>query len=195
MGPIKQYENDKFLVNIDIDQFSESPRDWDNIATIVEWHKRLDIGDRKVAAGVYDSEIDVLDAEVLDLEDVYYRPLYIYQHSGITVSTTPFSSMWDSGQVGWVYVEGAKARGLGFDEEKVYEIIESEVRVLDDYVTGNIYTCAVYEKEKCGECNHVHNVLYDSMSGLYGEQGIKDFIEEVRHKLGDEFTDEIISDL
>ena len=30
-------------------------------------------------------------------------PLYLYDHSGITMNTTGFSCPWDSGQVGWIY--------------------------------------------------------------------------------------------
>jgi len=32
-------------------------------------------------------------------------PLYLYDHSGITMNTTGFSCPWDSGQVGWIYAD------------------------------------------------------------------------------------------
>ena len=30
-------------------------------------------------------------------------PVYMYEHSGIALSTGSFSDNWDSGQVGWIY--------------------------------------------------------------------------------------------
>ena len=35
-------------------------------------------------------------------------PLYLYDHSGITMRTTPFSCPWDSGQVGVIILEHEK---------------------------------------------------------------------------------------
>ncbi len=42
--------------------------------------------------------------DILDSLDKYIiLPLFLYDHSGITMSTGPFSCPWDSGQVGWIY--------------------------------------------------------------------------------------------
>ncbi len=30
-------------------------------------------------------------------------PVYLYDHSGITINTVPYSCRWDSGQIGWIY--------------------------------------------------------------------------------------------
>jgi hypothetical protein len=72
-------------------------------------------------------------------------PLYLYDHSGITMSTSPFSCRWDSGQVGWTFVSKKKIREeYGVKRiskeliEKVTEMLEGEVRTYDMYLTGEL---------------------------------------------------------
>lgn len=79
---------------------------------------------------------------------VYWMPLYLYDHSGITMSTGPFACPWDSGQVGIIYVTRRKAeqempRWDGEDEsdweQRVCQALRSEVAVYDQYLTGDVY--------------------------------------------------------
>jgi predicted Fe-S protein YdhL (DUF1289 family) len=69
-------------------------------------------------------------------------PLYLYDHSGITMSTTPFSCPWDSGQVGWMFVTLEKVHerfgwNLVTDERrlKIMRLLRREVAVYDAYLT------------------------------------------------------------
>jgi hypothetical protein len=41
-------------------------------------------------------------------DKVCIKDLYLYDHSGITISTSPFSCGWDSGQVGFIYLTRQK---------------------------------------------------------------------------------------
>lgn len=50
-------------------------------------------------AGVYEAKVKA----ALD-EKVAMLPLFLYDHSGITMSTGPFHCPWDSGQVGFIYM-------------------------------------------------------------------------------------------
>jgi hypothetical protein len=79
-------------------------------------------------------------------------PLFLYDHSGITMSTGRFSCPWDSGQVGFIYVSREKIRETyGWKvitkkrEERIYEILRGEVEVYDQYLTGDVYGYLVYE--------------------------------------------------
>ncbi len=48
-------------------------------------------------------------------------PLYLYDHSGITMSTGAFSCRWDSGQVGWIYAEKKKfIEETGYTEDELF---------------------------------------------------------------------------
>jgi hypothetical protein len=39
------------------------------------------------------------------IQGLVILPLYLYDHGGITISCSPFSCPWDSGQVGWIYAD------------------------------------------------------------------------------------------
>ena len=84
---------------------------------------------------------------IIKEEDVcVILPLYLYDHSGITMSSSPFSCRWDSGQVGWYFVSKKKVREeYGVKKitqsliDKVTEVLESEVKTYDMYLTGELY--------------------------------------------------------
>lgn len=70
-------------------------------------------------------------------------PLYLYDHSGITMATTPFYDHWDSGQVGFILVsKSAIARWFNtcYCTKKLIEkaryILEGEVEEYNLYLTG-----------------------------------------------------------
>lgn len=90
-------------------------------------------------------------------------PLYLYDHSGITMNTSGFSCGWDSGQVGFIYCSLEKARenwgltpaaGWDFLMEQVFtddwfrgktlrecttEVLTGEVETYDQYLRGDVY--------------------------------------------------------
>ena len=148
------------------------------------------------------------ELEEVIYNNVYMLNLYLYDHSGITISTAPFSCRWDSGQVGVIYIEDKDAeKEFGkkpeetqkeFDE-RVYKYLRGEVEVYDQYLTGEVYGFFVYEKKefsltkvyKDGNGNLTEAVCfedgmewveYDSCWGFYGsdfkENGIYDHIDE-----------------
>lgn len=102
-------------------------------------------------------------------------PLYLYDHSGITMNTTGFSCPWDSGQVGWVYAsKEAALREFGGTKmtagirKQAEDCMRAEVEYYDAYLRGDSYGFELY---KDGE-------LYDSVWGFTGS----DF-DEVRQDI------------
>ncbi len=96
---------------------------------------------RKALMRIAEEFIDDLGEDVCVI-----LPLYLYDHSGITMNTTGFSCPWDSGQVGWVFVSKKKVREeYGVKRiteslvEKVTEILKGEVKTYDMYLTGELY--------------------------------------------------------
>lgn len=68
-------------------------------------------------------------------------PVYMYEHSGITIRTSKFSCPWDSGQIGYIYISKDKAKkewGKGY-ADKATKYLDGEIQTLDDYLTGNVY--------------------------------------------------------
>lgn len=84
-------------------------------------------------------------SEAMDVIERYYYilPLFLYDHSGLTISTGRFSCPWDSGQVGYIYVKRDVADkeigGDGTPEQNAYRYLESEVKEYDCLLTGDVY--------------------------------------------------------
>ena len=130
-------------IKIERDGDAESPREWDNVGTMVCWHSRYNLGDEQPSVSYQDYRIGI-EARL----DKYYfiLPLYLYDHSGITMNTGGFSCSWDSGQVGFIYVTKEKAREeYGFKRltkeriQKVFEFLDSEVKTYAAYLEGDVY--------------------------------------------------------
>ena len=117
-------------------------KDWDNLGTMICLHRRYRLGDEHS----YDlEEARELEAQIPKRGGVVLE-LYMYDHSGITISTSPFSCPWDSGKIGFIFVDAEKIRKeYGWKRitkarrEKIEAYLESEVKTYDDYVTGNVY--------------------------------------------------------
>jgi len=84
--------------------------------------------------------------ELSDSESVISLPLYLYDHSGLSMSTGTFSCQWDSGQVGFIYVTVDKLlKQFGKKEltqdliEQAKKILDNEVKTYDQFLSGEVY--------------------------------------------------------
>lgn len=122
----KKAENDLGILRIMYHENPESPREWDNLATMVYGHRRYILGDEEARnIDCYNNWDEWLEDEILKLnggeDNVVWLPLYLYDHSGITMNTTGFSCGWDSGQVGWIYVTKDRLRKeTGYTENELF---------------------------------------------------------------------------
>jgi hypothetical protein len=161
MDAIEERKVGRLTVKVFRDQDPESPREWDNLGTMACWHRRYRLGDKHGFREPADFQ------EWAKGRDLVLLPLYLYDHSGITMNTTGFSCPWDSGQVGWIYVERAKVlkewgrkRWTAALRRKAENVLRQEVNAYDDYLTGNVRGFVV--EDEAGA--HV-----DSCWGFYGE--------------------------
>lgn len=98
-------------------------------------------------------------------------PIFAYVHGEATISMgSGFSCPWDSGQSGFVYTERKKALEEFSTEEAVLECLESEVKIFDNYLRGDVFGWVV---EKNGE-------EVDSCWGFYGTDDIGYMVDEMR---------------
>lgn len=89
---------------------------------------------------------------VEQIDGMVILPLYLYDHSGLTMSTTDFSCPWDSGQVGWIYADREmieKEYGAATPEnmEKARQLLQGEVQSYDYYLTGQCYGFQLFKGE------------------------------------------------
>lgn len=161
-----------FTIHIIQDEGPINPRvDFDNLGTMICFHKHYDLGDKHgYRFENYSGWDELLETIRKDNGPIIYLPLYLYDHSGITMSTSPFSCPWDSMQVGFIYIPKAKAcKDYSWKcitrarEEKIRGCLRSEVETYDTYLRGEIYGYDV--KDSKGES-------VDSCWGFFG-----DFIE------------------
>jgi hypothetical protein len=190
-------------IRLEQDEHAESPREWENVGTMVCWHRRYNLGDEqpKVTPDEYLTrlarEASQRFAQLDDLRESAERrycekdlpmlriqkwwesareaalgrlillPLYLYDHSGITMSTGRFSCPWDSGQVGFIYctLEKARSEWEGTDDEvraKAEDCFRAEVRTYDNFLTGDVVTYTTETPD--GE-------VIDSCGGFFPDHG------------------------
>jgi hypothetical protein len=149
-----------------------------NLGRIVAFHQRYNLGDdnKQLSNGEilksnnfngWQAMIDHVDSVE---GGILWLPVYLYDHSGITISTTGFrhidSAQWDWGQLGFIYITKKKARenwswkALSAKRiEQVYDALRSEIETYDQYLTGDVYRYTVIKPD--GEDG-------DSCGGYYG---------------------------
>lgn len=117
-------------------------------------------------------------------------PLYLYDHSGVTMNCCGFSDRWDSGQVGWIYTDKNTVLGTGADiernwKETAYEWMEGEVKEYDMYLQNEVY--GIITEEYDGEGNPEDDNSWtdeESCWGFYSSKWGDDLIEEIANEYG-----------
>jgi hypothetical protein len=173
----------KYTVKTEKDLSPESPRKWDNLGTMVCFSRNYNLGDKHdYNFHDYDSwnemEKDIIKRE----KPCVILPLYLYDHSGITMNTTGFSCPWDSGQVGFIYMtKEVYIENFGGKimtpkrKEHAKGLLIGEVETYDQYLTGDVYGFIIFDEND----NEI-----DSCWGFYSENecledGIANVPEEV----------------
>lgn len=151
MKTIETWRNGNDKAEIFVDEDADSPRKNrnDNLCYMVCAHRRYRLGDEQRREG--ESEEELLERVPRIIAAL---PLYLYDHSGITMSTTAFSCPWDSGQVGWAYItqERADEMGcLGWSAKQLEEAIRAEVGDYDMYLRGDVYGYVVTRDGEIGD--------------------------------------------
>jgi len=195
--PVHTEEHKGHTIHIYLDEPTESPREWDNLGTMICWHRNYTLGDDQpresyplhlahLVNQLYQDdykahrlyrEPDETRDDLHGMSESWFEhrwhhdnaqklldtirqkaailPLYLYDHSGITMNTTGFHCPWDSGQVGFIYASFENIRReYGVERisarlsEQVINQLRSEVATYDNYLRGNVYGFVV---EKNGE--------------------------------------------
>jgi hypothetical protein len=95
-------------------------------------------------------------------------PVYIYNHSGTALSTTPFACKWDSCQAGWIVactpdiMKEYEVAGIDDALRKTAAAaLRTEVEVYGDYLNGEVYEYSIYQGADT-------NMPVGSCGGYYG---------------------------
>lgn len=124
-------EGKEYLLTVEQDDYAEDPRNWDNVCTMVCFHRHYSLGDKHDyddgdeffedilhdVCGMEREAFEELSTRekyklACESDKIYIKELNLYEHSGITISTScdyPYNDRWDAGCVGWVYVSKERA--------------------------------------------------------------------------------------
>ncbi len=116
----EKHEYRGYTISIVPDPDPLNPREnQDHLCKMICWHRRYTLGDKhdqrydssrefwlsKMAEMHPDIPDDLDGGSLENWREKHYtfQMLYLYDHSGITISTTPFGCRWDSGLAGFIY--------------------------------------------------------------------------------------------
>lgn len=168
--PIEQTLYKDYLISIDYDSDPMNPREWDNFGTMVCFHGKYTLGDKHdLQSPDYSSWAEVRDAIEADLGAMVILPLYLYDHSGISMSVGASRGQhaaWDSGQVGFIYCTDGDMVDNGIkDLDQAEALLRGEVEAYNRYLTGQVYTYRIERQSTCDSCQHTSADFVDSCSG------------------------------
>jgi len=190
---VEERDYKDYKIKLVSDDCPESPRDWCNLGKMVCSHRNYNLGDEQLKNSSFqeyfynlcdiDEETPTEKAETILKENIVILPLYLMDHSGLSINTCGFSCPWDSGQVGFIYCtlekalqeftvtnkeEGWEAITVNFGKslkQQILEVLEYEVQIYDDYLRGNV----------CGfEIHNEEDEIIDSCYGFYPEHAQHD---------------------
>ena len=143
-------KNGERILKILYDESPESPREWDNLGTMICFHSKYGLGDKHdLTQEMFDSW-EAMETHIWDeLDAAVVLPLYLYDHSGITISTAPFSCPWDSMRVGFIYVSKERLKEEKLKEEDAKRILKGEVETYDQFLRGDVYRFEMVKEVKC----------------------------------------------
>lgn len=107
-------------------------------------------------------------------DDYYYVAVYGFDHSGLSVSLTPFDCPFDSGLLGILQID----KGCS----DLQKLVEDWIRIVNMWLDNEVYCVKVIDE--LGEC-------VDSIGGIYAKDA-EDFAKNVSEYISNEYhlTDE-----
>jgi hypothetical protein len=179
----------KYRIKIEHDEDAQNPRtEFDQQTTFAFFHRRYRLGDAN--HGLREDNFSGWEAMedyiVKEFKPVYITAVYMYDHSGITIKSSPFSCPWDSGRIGFAWITRKQlAECVRFKhltkklKERAETIVESDIKVYDQYLSGDVWCCTV---EKQSEEDPAEWETEDSCVGFYGHDwktnGMADYLQK-----------------
>lgn len=189
--PYKTFKKGNQILEIYQDNDPQSPRSWDNFGSMVCFHGRYRLGDddkHGLRSNDFSSWQEMKQFIDKKLKAEVILPIYMYDHSGLTIKTSPFDCRWDSGQIGFIFVTKKQIRE-NFNVKRVtkelidksVKILEAEIETYDQYLTGDVYGFKLKTVSMLADGNEEGEEETDSCWGFYGTDwktnGIFDHVE------------------
>lgn len=201
------------------DTCPENPRQFSNYTSKIAYkHRNHILGDEEIddpiewledklgleQKGEYNND-RLAQLETQFLEKFIALPVYIYDHSGVSMSTTPFSCQWDSSKVGYIYIskdtvrkEWGVKRISPKLRQQILDNLKAEIKEFSSYISGDVYTFDVISEnesdiDSCGGFfgdNFEENGLIDYLNyedfGLNSIEELVDYVTSIEISYGNE---------
>lgn len=185
-----------YTLTIDYDDYDESPRENDNLWTLVTAHRNYAWDEElpEDCESLEDAFIEHLDDKWLTMDQVYYHRVWLMDHLWLSVRTSPFWCQWYSGQWGYIYVSHDRYKEECIpvewetDEQSALKYLDGEIETLNRYYSWEIYRFSISAVKKkmidweeyTGDLEHIDSCgwFYDTKE-MCGHQNIfekEDFI-------------------
>ena len=138
------------LIEIVVDDDPQNPRGFDcNLGTMVCFHSRYNLGDRTELKESMFQSWGELEEQLIKEGDTIVVPLYMMDHSSLTIRAgSGFSAEdpghWDWGQIGFIYADREKIRdcyNVKYITQKVKSLVrgslDAEVREYNAFINGD----------------------------------------------------------
>lgn len=178
-------KNGKYIVKIDTDDYSESPRQYDNLGTMVCLHRRHRLGDVSLNTmeeldSWYSTQCPNASNPKLAFEaENMVLPLSMLDHSGLTIwiGHPPHPcdpGGWDSGRIGFIYVSHERLR-REYSRKRLHKsvmteaekVLEAEVETYNQYLSGDCWCYAIVRRVDA-DTEFNASAVEDSCCGLLG---------------------------
>ena len=104
---------------------------------------------RATSAGGYSPGVIEMADEVLTGAGWVILPLYLFDHSGLAMNSSPDAfraqdpGRWDWGMVGWLYASPEAIAREKLSAQQARHVLEGEVREYSRFLEGEVYGCVV----------------------------------------------------
>lgn len=174
-----------FTIKIEPDFDACDPiAEWDGNVKYALWHRRYKLqNDTDLNTDDYSGWDELKQALIKKYRALAILPVYMYDHGGQTIRTTPFGGMYgyfDSGQLGFAFINKECLNEWGFKSRRGYEkatgdtledAIRQNVSLYDSYIRGDVYGYIIEDENE---------EQIDSCGGWYGDEGLEDMIAECK---------------
>jgi hypothetical protein len=172
---IETIEYKGFNILMEQDDTAESPREWDNLGTMLCLHPHYSLGDK------HDLDVERIRG-IANRKDVLALPLVLLDHSGLWMKVESGWDVdpggWDTSRVGYIYVTYDRLRAeynVKYITKKVLakaeRVLRGEVETYSAYLEGAVYGWAVEDLD---------GAFVGSVWGYYGEWGWDQAIEDAK---------------
>ena len=153
-----------------------------NIGKMICLHGKYLLGDKhKFTSSDFNSWDDMREQLKKQMKTDVILPLYLYNHSVLTISTKPFHCPWDSGQVGFIVLDKTQVekvygwKRLTTDRKnELIKVLIAEVELYDKYLTGDVYDVFLLNSNQ-----EEVDVIYDIFLGDDVNSAIADLLNTV----------------